>query len=76
MSNNFKNPDFSHGTLELRFEEDTVCIYGTQKGLKRLSDLCLDLIQSPNQGHIHLENEMDLTENSLSGAIAFFDEPM
>ena len=75
MGNTFKNPNFLLGTLELRFEENTVCIYGTQKGLKKLSDLCLDLIQSPNQGHIHLENEMDLTDNSLFGAIAIFDEP-
>ena len=72
MSNNFVVPDFSQGTLELRFEDDVVCIYGTQEGLKKLSDLCLDLIQSPNQGHIHLESEMDLTEISQPGAIAIF----
>ncbi|MHC4927433.1 MAG: Imm32 family immunity protein [Planctomycetota bacterium] len=68
----FNIPDFSRGTLELRFEEDVVCIYGTPEGLKKLSDLCLDLIQAPDQGHIHLETEMDLTENSQNGAIAIF----
>ena len=73
MSNNFEKPDFAHGTLELRFENDIICIYGTQEGLQRLSDLCLDLIRCPNQGHIHLENEMDLTRNSRRGAVAIFD---
>ena len=34
MTEKFKAPVFSQGSLELRFEDDVVCIYGTQEGLK------------------------------------------
>ena len=71
--NNFRVPDFSNADLELRFENDIVCIYGTSKGLHKLSELCLDLVESPSQGYIHLEDEFDLlTKESKNGAIAIF----
>jgi ABC-type histidine transport system ATPase subunit len=70
----FRSPDFTTGSVELRFEHGVVCIYGTVKGLKRLSDLCLELIESPQQGHIHIEGpELNLlTKASERGAIAVF----
>ena len=73
MAEEFRMPDFNEGDLELRYENDVVCIYGTQEGLKKLSDLCLSLIDSPKQGHIHLENESDLlTKESQPAAMAIF----
>ena len=70
----FHYPDFAGGNLELRFEDDTVCIYGTASGLRSLAELILDLVGHPNQGHIHLESpELQLlTPESEKGAIAIF----
>ncbi len=74
MKMNFKEPDFSSGKqIELRYENDVICLYGTKKGLETLIDFCRDLIEKPNQGHIHLENNDVLTKESLSGVIAIFD---
>lgn len=70
----FIKPDFSKNSLELRFENNEVCIYGTKDGLKRLTDLIHKLIEKPPQGHIHLEDYELLTEESLIGAVAIFDE--
>lgn len=72
MSNQFEKPDFSRNDLELRLENDIICIYGTDRGLKKLSDLCLELIEHSQQGHIHLEECSVLTKKSLKGAIAIF----
>jgi len=71
----FKEPDFSRGSIEIRYESDSVCIYGNKVGLKTLSDLLLGLIDNPGQGHIHLENEYreELTEFSENTTIAIFD---
>ena len=74
MPSEFIPPDFSKGDLELRFENKVVCIYGTKEGLKKLAKIILELIENPDQGHVHLENEMCgvLTEESNKGAIAIF----
>ena len=70
----FIKPDFSEKSLELRCENNEICIYGTKEGLKKLSDLILNLIERPKQGHIHLEDYEILTDSSLIGAIAIFDK--
>lgn len=71
-SNKFISPDFTERTLELRYENEIVCIYGTKEGLKRLSNLVLELIENPKRGHIHLEDYEILTKKSLTGVIAVF----
>jgi hypothetical protein len=70
----FREPDFSRGELELRFENSVVCIYGTSRGLKELADLCRELVENPEQGHIHLEHSARLTRESVRGAIAIFEK--
>ena len=70
----FIKPNFIEKDLELRFENNEICIYGTTDGLRKLSDLILGLINNPNQGHVHLENYELLTQNSLMGAVAIFDK--
>lgn len=72
MKNQFSKPDFSKGDIELRFEKDEICIYASEKGLKRLIGFCEDLIEKPGQGHIHLEDYEALTTESLRGTIAIF----
>ncbi len=74
MAKEFISPDFRKGELELRFENNVICIYGTKEGLKKLAKIILELIENPGQGHVHLENEMYgvLTEESNKGAIAIF----
>ena len=74
MPHEFRDPDFDRGQLELRFENDIVCIYGTKEGLKRLVTIIQGLIDRPAQGHIHLEKEIYdfLTSESEKGAIAIF----
>lgn len=72
--NEFKKPDFSVRDLELRFENNVVCIYGTEKGLKKLTELINKLIGHPAQGHIHIEDSEILTKESEMGAIAIFSK--
>jgi ABC-type histidine transport system ATPase subunit len=72
MSGKFIKPDFSKKDLELRFENNIICIYGTSEGLKKIADLCMELVNDSNQGHIHLEDSNVLTDNSLKGALAIF----
>ena len=68
----FRKPNFSEKDVELRFENEAICIYGTVKGLKKIADFCYELINDPNQGHIHLEDYKILTKESKKGAIAIF----
>ena len=73
----FIRPVFDHKCIEFRYTDEEVCIYGTRKGLKKLSDLCLQLVhceQTLKTEHIHLEDYEVLTSNSLRGTIALFDE--
>ena len=69
---NFIRPDFTQRQLELRFEKNEVCIYGTKEGLNRLIEMLKNLIDNPNEGHIHLDEYQILTVNSLPGVIAVF----
>ncbi len=73
----FTIPDFSKGKLELRFENNEVCIYGTSEGLKRLASLCLYLVEEQaaehsKNAHIHLEDHELLTVTSLPGVVGVF----
>ena len=72
METEFKKPDFSKKDIELRFENNVICIYGTEYGLKKLADLCKQLIEHPNISHIHLESYGILTKESEKGAVAIF----
>lgn len=74
MVEKFTKPDFSKKDVELRFENNVVCIYGTRKGLEKLAKSCRELIDHPNQGHIHLEDYGILTDKSERGAIAIFEK--
>ena len=69
----FRKPNFQDKALELRFENNEVCIYGTKEGLQKLADLILKLVAKPSQGHIHLEDYNVLTKDSLVGAVAIFE---
>ena len=71
----FRKPVFTDGVLELRKENDIICIYGTADGLRQLANLIHHLLEHPNQGHIHLEGpELKLlTSASDKGAVAIFD---
>ena len=77
--NIFIDPDFSKAKLEFRFEENHVIkIYGTSEGIQWLITQCENLINAPNQGHIHIDRRHDmlqlLTEQSLDAAIAIFSK--
>lgn len=74
MEQRFRKPEFSKGNLELRYEDNVVCIYGTETGLRTLVDCCQRLIQDPNEGHVHLEDYQVLTPKSENGAIAIFPD--
>lgn len=72
----FKAPDFKERQLELRFDGDEVCIYGTKMGLKRLAALCLELAsdaKSSSSEHVHLEDFEILTSDSKRCVVAVFD---
>jgi ABC-type histidine transport system ATPase subunit len=73
MGSTFVEPDSGKGNLELKLDGDVVCIYGTPAGLRKLADLCMWLVEDPNQGHIHLEDHRILTDESMKGALAIFD---
>lgn len=74
MANDFKEPDFSNGELNISVQDGEVRIYGTNEGIKRLMSLCKDLIDNPKQGHVHLEDYELLAKESLKGVIALFPE--
>jgi hypothetical protein len=73
MSAEFIKPNFSVGYLELRCDKGEISIYGNKHGLVRLNKLIIDLIDKPQQGHIHLEDYEILTPNSEKGTIAIFE---
>ena len=72
MTKEFKAPEFRDKHIELRVEDDEVCIYATDVGLKKLMDFCKMLLDNPEKGHLHLEDYEVLTSNSLKGTIAIF----
>lgn len=70
-------PVFEKGSLELRFESGEVAIYGTKDGLKKLSEVCLDIVKRLERSsteHVHLEDMEVLTPDSLRIVIAGFSE--
>jgi hypothetical protein len=73
MSEQFRKPIFDTRTIELRFENNEVCIYATKSGLKKIAELCETLIENPKRAHIHLEDYELLTKDSLYGTIAVFE---
>ena len=74
MTQDFRQPNFSKRDLELRFENNVICIYDTNKGLKQIIEFCNQLIEHPDMGHVHLEDYNILTDESKKGAIAIFEE--
>jgi len=70
----FKKPDFSKRGLELRFEDGVVCIYATPEGLKRFISYCNELLDKQSKEHIHLEDYEILTNKSLKGTVALFEQ--
>ena len=73
MSKRFIRPVFDTGVVELRCENDEVCIYGTPEGLTKLGGLIMRLVDNPREGHVHLEDYEILTDRSLIGAVAIFN---
>jgi len=74
MKKKFEKPDFSTGSIELRYENDEINIYASRIGLERLIDYCKVLLDNPQKGHIHLEDYNILTSDSLIGTLAIFEE--
>lgn len=72
MGEKFRPPDFSKYDVELRFENDVVCIYGTEEGLREIIKECQFLLENPDIQHVHLEDTRKLTPESENGAIAIF----
>ena len=70
----FAVPDFTTGELELRVEGTELSIYGTAKGLRKLAEYCLWIVEQPNQQHLHLDTTGLLTKDSAKGAIAIFEK--
>jgi len=68
----FVSPEFSNATLEFRFEDNVICIYGTQEGLQWLIKKCEDLVALSGQGHVHIGSTHVpgiLTKKSLEASI-------
>ena len=74
MADTFLRPDFSNGDIELRIEDDNVCIYATDAGLGKIISFCESLMEAKGNEHIHLEDYAILTEKSLKGVIARFEK--
>ena len=76
MTGGFRKPTFQGRHIELRFENDEVCIYATRVGLERIVAFCNYLLDHPRRGagHVHLEDYELLTSASLKGVIALFGD--
>ena len=74
MTPEWREPVFEGRHIELRFENDEVCIYATRVGLERIAAFCNYLLDHPKRGagHVHLEDYELLTSASLKGVIALF----
>ena len=73
MNKSFREPIFKSGNIELRFEKNVICIYGTKEGLIELANIIGTLVSNPGAGHIHLEDCLILTKDSEKGAVAIFE---
>ena len=65
-------PSFETGSLELRYENDVVCVYGNREGLRRLISLCQELLDKGPKNHVHLEDYNLLSAESKRGTVALF----
>jgi hypothetical protein len=76
MPREFKKPSFEDRQIELRYDNDEICIYATRAGLERIITFCKYLLEHPKRGsgHVHLEDYELLTNASLKGVIALFDD--
>lgn len=76
MTAKSSRPVFGGRHIELRLENDEVCIYATRVGLERVVAFCNYLLDHPKRGggHIHLEDYELLTSASLKGVIALFQD--
>lgn len=70
----FIKPVFDGKGLELRFDNNEVCIYGTKEGLRKLADIISSVANGSVGNHVHLEDRNLLTDISLIGAIALFND--
>jgi len=73
----FQRPIFDSGCLELFYDSNEICIYGTRKGLSRLAQIIAQLAErdiKKGSEHIHLEDYELLTSDSLRAVIAVFDD--
>ena len=71
----FESPSFNERCVELRFTDGEICIYASKRGLRKLSEFCLQLagyLDSGSEDHVHLEDYELLTPDSLPGVIAGF----
>ena len=73
MSQKFEEPDFKEKTLEFRFEDGEVALYGTKEGFEKLIGLFQDLMNCKPPEHFHLEDYEILTKNSTLDTIAIFE---
>ena len=76
MAKKWRKPIFKERHIELRFEDEEVCIYATRLGLERIVEFCNYLLDHPQRGagHVHLEDYELLTAASEKGVIALFDD--
>lgn len=74
MSQEFENPIFKDGSIEFRFQDGEVALYGTKEGFEKLIGLCQDLMTRKVPDHIHLEDYEILTKNSTRATIAIFEK--
>jgi hypothetical protein len=73
MRRGFIKPNFKSRDVEIRYNNDSVDIFATERGLKRIIAICELLIEeSPNVQHQHLENQGLLTKESLKCTIRMF----
>lgn len=74
----FVRPDFTRAELEVREEKKEVAIYATPDGMRRLATLLhqladgVDTDRTARTAHIHLEDQLELTGNSLRLVAAVF----
>jgi hypothetical protein len=73
MSQKFENPIFKDGSIEFRFEDGEIAVYGTKEGFEKLIGLCQNLITDKAPSHVHLEDHGLLTKSSTRATIAIFE---
>ena len=71
-SGKFTPPEFSTGEVEFRVENNEVCLYATEVGLKEIISLCQALVNKKDGEHLHLEDYNILTKESMNSVIAKF----